>query len=51
MCVEREVFAEARPGLPPRHAYRLTAAGVALAREQGQSEAPAVMGDYSGAFP
>jgi PadR family transcriptional regulator len=23
-----------RPGLPPRHAYRLTAAGVALAREQ-----------------
>jgi len=23
-----------RPGLPPRHAYRLTRAGVALAREQ-----------------
>jgi DNA-binding PadR family transcriptional regulator len=23
-----------RPGLPPRHAYRLTAAGLALAREQ-----------------
>jgi PadR family transcriptional regulator PadR len=23
-----------RPGLPPRHAYRLTAAGVGLAREQ-----------------
>ena len=23
-----------RPGLPPRHVYRLTAAGVALAREQ-----------------
>jgi PadR family transcriptional regulator len=23
-----------RPGLPPRHVYRLTAAGVALARDQ-----------------
>jgi PadR family transcriptional regulator, regulatory protein PadR len=23
-----------RPGLPPRHVYRLTAAGLALAREQ-----------------
>jgi PadR family transcriptional regulator, regulatory protein PadR len=40
-----------RPGLPPRHAYRLTASGVALAQEQGQSEASAVMGDYSGAVP
>jgi PadR family transcriptional regulator, regulatory protein PadR len=24
-----------RPGLPPRHVYRLTASGLALAREQG----------------
>jgi len=23
-----------RPGLPPRHVYRLTASGLALAREQ-----------------
>src|SRR5258705_13807743 len=28
-CQEAE-----RPGLPPRHVYRLTAAGLALAREQ-----------------
>jgi PadR family transcriptional regulator PadR len=26
-----------RPGRPPRHVYRLTAAGLALAREQAQT--------------
>jgi PadR family transcriptional regulator, regulatory protein PadR len=31
-----------RPGLPPRHEYRLTASGLALAREQARSEASAV---------
>ena len=36
-----------RPGLPPRHVYRLTAAGVALAREQ---ELAAVAAERSGAF-
>ena len=30
-----------RPGLPPRHFYRLSASGVALACEQKQSEAAA----------
>jgi PadR family transcriptional regulator, regulatory protein PadR len=35
-----------RPGLPPRHAYRLTAQGLALAREQ---EREAVLGDHAGA--
>ena len=30
-----------RPGLPPRHFYRLSAAGLALACEQKQSEATA----------
>jgi PadR family transcriptional regulator len=38
-----------RPGLPPRHVYRLTASGLALAREQAGSEAAAVVGDPSGA--
>jgi DNA-binding PadR family transcriptional regulator len=36
-----------RPGLPPRHVYRLTAAGVALAREQ---ELEAVLGARKGAL-
>jgi PadR family transcriptional regulator len=36
-----------RPGLPPRHVYRLTASGVALAREQ---ELAAVAAERSGAF-
>lgn len=37
--VESEWRAPAQPGRPARHAYRLTAAGVALAREQsGRSE-------------
>jgi DNA-binding PadR family transcriptional regulator len=30
-----------RPGLPPRHAYRLTASGLALAREQELAAAEA----------
>src|SRR5437867_2760111 len=38
-----------RPGLPPRHVYRLTASGLALAREQARSEAAAMVGDPSGA--
>jgi DNA-binding PadR family transcriptional regulator len=29
-----------RPGLPPRHAYRLTASGLALAREQRVAAVP-----------
>jgi DNA-binding PadR family transcriptional regulator len=36
-----------RPGLPPRHVYRLTAAGVALAREQALAVVAAVR---TGAF-
>jgi DNA-binding PadR family transcriptional regulator len=31
-----------RPGLPPRHVYRLTAAGLALAREQALAAVTAV---------
>ncbi len=38
-----------RPGLPPRHVYRLTSTGLALAREQALTEAAAVVGDPSGA--
>jgi PadR family transcriptional regulator PadR len=30
-----------RPGLPPRHCYRLSVSGVAFAGEQTRSEAPA----------
>jgi PadR family transcriptional regulator, regulatory protein PadR len=37
-----------RPGLPPRHVYRLTPSGLALAREQARSEAPAMVGNPSG---
>jgi PadR family transcriptional regulator PadR len=37
-----------RPGLPPRHIYRLTSSGLALAREQAR-EAATAMGDPSGA--
>ena len=36
-----------RPGLPARHVYRLTAAGLALAREQ---ELAAVAAERAGAF-
>jgi PadR family transcriptional regulator PadR len=35
-----------RPGLPPRHVYRLTARGLALAHEQ---EREAALGDGAGA--
>jgi len=37
-----------RPGLPPRHIYRLTSSGLALAREQAR-EGTAAIGDTSGA--
>jgi PadR family transcriptional regulator len=36
-----------RPGLPPRHVYRLTASGLALAREQ---ELEAVTAERAGAL-
>jgi DNA-binding PadR family transcriptional regulator len=36
-----------RPGLPPRHVYRLTASGVALARGQ---ELEAVVSECKGAL-
>src|SRR5438045_3088536 len=36
-----------RPGLPPRHVYRLTASGLALAREQ---ELAAVVAEHAGAL-
>jgi PadR family transcriptional regulator, regulatory protein PadR len=36
-----------RPGLPPRHVYRLTAPGLALAREQ---EMAAISAERPGAF-
>ena len=36
-----------RPGLPPRHVYRLTASGLALAREQ---EVAAIAAERAGAF-
>jgi PadR family transcriptional regulator, regulatory protein PadR len=36
-----------RPGLPPRHAYRLTASGLALAREQDMA---AITADRAGAL-
>jgi PadR family transcriptional regulator PadR len=39
-----------RPGLPPRHVYRLTSSGLTLAREQARSEAVSVVGDPSGAL-
>ncbi len=40
-----------RPGLPPRHAYRLTNAGVALAHEQSQSAAAPATADCVEAIP
>src|SRR2546430_13848166 len=36
-----------RPGLPPRHVYRLTASGLALAREQALE---AIMAERAGAL-
>jgi DNA-binding PadR family transcriptional regulator len=38
-----------RPGLPPRHIYRLTSSGLALAREQAR-EAAMMTGNPSGAI-
>src|SRR5258707_8089919 len=37
-----------RPGLPPRHAYRLTSSGLAFAREQARADAASSVGDPSG---
>ena len=37
-----------RRGVPPRHAYRLTAAGVVLAQDQAQSEMAAEADDRDG---
>lgn len=31
-----------RPGLPPRHVYRLNSQGLALARQLGEEDAPGV---------
>jgi DNA-binding PadR family transcriptional regulator len=39
-----------RPGLPARHVYRLTASGLALAREQASEDAASAMGNPSGAL-
>jgi PadR family transcriptional regulator PadR len=39
--LEAEWQPPAAPGRPPRHAYRLTAAGLALARTSGHADAPA----------
>lgn len=36
--VEAEWCAPEQPGRPPRHAYRLTAAGLALARQQADGQ-------------
>lgn len=40
--LEAEWRAPLTPGRPPRHAYRLTDAGIALARERAGQTAPAV---------
>ena len=37
-----------RPGLPPRHVYRLTSVGLAFAREQARADAASAVGDPSG---
>src|ERR1700732_4354170 len=37
-----------RPGISPRHVYRLTATGWALARVQARAEAASVAGDPAG---
>lgn len=39
-----------RSGLPPRHAYRLTAQGVAFAQEQAQCKAAPDLADGVGAL-
>jgi len=38
-----------RPGLPPRHIYRLTVTGLAIARDSARAEETAAMGDGAGA--
>ncbi len=45
--VEAEWREPAQPGRPPRHAYRLTATGLALALEQDQSDARGVLARVS----
>ena len=45
--IEAEWREPARPGKPARHAYRLTAAGIALAR---QAADPGAVGPVRGAF-
>jgi DNA-binding PadR family transcriptional regulator len=37
-----------RPGLPARHVYRLTASGLALAREQARDDAASVTSNAAG---
>lgn len=37
-----------RSGLPPRHCYKLTASGLALAQEQARSEAASTLADCAG---
>jgi len=39
-----------RTGLPPRHTYRLTGAGIALAQEQSRSQALTALDGYAGAL-
>ena len=39
-----------RSGLPPRHAYRLTVQGLALAHEQAQDAAASAPADFIGAL-
>jgi len=48
--VEAEWLAPTRPGRPPRHAYRLTGAGIELARTIAR-DAPDAPGDPQGAVP
>ena len=38
-----------RMGVPPRHVYRLTGAGITLAQEQSEQQAAPALGDYAGA--
>lgn len=39
-----------RPGLPPRHAYRLTVQGMILAREKAQETAASAAADGIGSY-
>lgn len=38
-----------RTGLPPRHTYRLTGAGIALAQEQSRPQSVTALDGYAGA--